>query len=57
MKYRKIFKIDAEGDTVYVNADNEKDAKARLHKIVGPMPDDLLTITEVEKLPEGEEFL
>jgi len=57
MKYRKIFKVEAEGDTMYINADNLDQAKYRLLKMVGPIPESLLTWTEVSELPKGEEFL
>lgn len=57
MKYRKIFKVEAEGDTMYINSDDLTQAKARLLKMVGPIPVHYLTWTEVTELPEGEAFL
>ena len=57
MKYRKIFKVEAEGDTMYINADNLDQAKYRLLKMVGPIPESMLTWTEASELPKGEEFL
>lgn len=49
--------MEAEGDTMYINADDLTQAKARLLKMVGPMPVHILTWSEVTELPEGEEFL
>jgi hypothetical protein len=57
MKYRKIFKVEAQGDTLYINAENEAHANQRLTKFTGPIPRPLLTFTEVKELPEGEELL
>ena len=53
----KIFKIDAQGDTVFVKADSEKNAIARLTEFMGEIPRSLLTIEVVDALPTGEEFL
>lgn len=53
MKYRKIFKVEAEGDTLYINAGSLTQAKARLLKMVGPIPVHMLTWTEVDALPNG----
>lgn len=52
-----IYKIEAEGDTVYLKADNEQAAKDKLTKLFGWVPESLLTITKVSKLPKGEKFL
>jgi len=54
---KAIFKIEAEGDTVYVHAYDRNEAKDRLFEIIGDIPEYLLTISEVDALPEGEEFL
>jgi len=52
-----IYKIEAEGDTIYVEADNRQQALERLTEFCGPIPEQLLTITTVKKLPKGEELL
>ncbi len=54
---KKIFKIDAMGDTVYVNAATEPEAIDRLTAMMGEIPSRLLTITVVDALPDDEEFL
>jgi hypothetical protein len=53
----KIFKFEAEGDSVYVEAEDIQKAHDRFEKFMGIMPDSMLTVTEVPELPEGEEFL
>jgi hypothetical protein len=57
----KIFKIEAQGDilttTEYVQAVDIAGALAAFHEDLGPIPDELLTVTEVPALPEGEELL
>ena len=52
-----IFKIDAQGDTVYVQAATEPEAIDKLTAMMGPIPARLLTITVVKALPKGEELL
>jgi hypothetical protein len=52
-----IFKVEAQGDTMYIQAADQLAAKNRLFDMVGEMPDRILKWTEVKKLPEGEEFL
>ena len=54
---KKIFKCEAEGDTVYIEATTQAAAQGRLHEVMGPIPANLLTWTEVTALPEGEVFL
>jgi hypothetical protein len=53
----KIFKIEAQGDVVYVQAADKAAANARLTEMMGTIPLWLLTFTEVDALPKGEEFL
>ena len=53
----KIYKCDAQGDTVYIRAKSEEQAREILFGSMGEIPDSLLTWSTVEKLPEGEEFL
>lgn len=52
-----IFKIEAEGDVVYVEADSEQLAKEHLFAKIGDIPESLLTVSEVSELPADEELL
>lgn len=54
---KKIFKVEAEGDVVYIQAMSESQARLRLDEVMGYIPESLLKFTEVKKLPKGEEFL
>lgn len=56
-KKKTIFKVEAQGDTLYIEAFNKADALIKLEESIGEIPDELLTWTEVKKLPKGEEFL
>lgn len=53
----KIFKVEAQGDVLYIQANHQSDALRQLEESMGPIPSSLLTWSEVVKLPEGEEFL
>ena len=53
----KIFKVKAQGDTLYIQAPTKEDAHLQLTEKIGPIPERFLTWTEVEKLPKGEELL
>lgn len=53
----KIFKVQAEGDTMYIQAPTLQDARNKLKDKCGPIPESLLTWTRVDNLPEDEEFL
>lgn len=52
-----IFRIEAQGDIVYVEADTADAAADILFEKIGKMPRSLLTITKVDVLPDGEELL
>ena len=54
---KHIFKVEAEGDTVYIEAVDKETALARLTEVMGPIPKSLLKWSSVSKLPKGEEFL
>ncbi len=55
---RKVFKIEAEGDEIYVRAANESAAKMVMTMHFGGIPDELLTLTEIlSALPPGTEVL
>lgn len=55
----KYFRFSAEGDSVYVTAPNEFDARACFNAVIGEVPDSLLTVTEILEcdLPGGEVWL
>jgi|HubBroStandDraft_2_1064218.scaffolds.fasta_scaffold197130_3 hypothetical protein len=53
----KIFKVEAQGDTLYIRANHQSDALRQLEEFSGPIPSSLLTWTEIPKLPKGEELL
>ena len=56
-KGKVIFKCDAQGDTVYIEAVSEQEAEQILFKKLGRVPRRLLRWSQVEDLPEGEELL
>lgn len=53
-----VFKItNSQGDeTLYFAANSPEDARNELHVKFGPVPDDLVKIEQVDKLPDGEVF-
>ena len=53
----KIYKCRAEGDTVYIQARSEQEARELLFSKMGEIPEELLGWSVVNKLPKGEEFL
>ena len=53
----KIFKVEAQGDILYIRASHQSDALRQLEEFSGPIPSSLLTWSEVIKLPKGEKFL
>lgn len=53
----KIWKIEAEGDTVYTKGGDQHDAYCNFVKLIGQMPFELLTFSTVDELPEGEELI
>ncbi len=54
----KIFKCEAQGDTMYFNADTIDAARVRLIEVTGAqIPEELLTWAEVDEVPDGEEVL
>lgn len=53
----KIFKVEAQGDTLYIQAPTKADAHLQLTEKIGPIPERLLKWSEVKSLPKGEEFL
>ena len=54
----KIFKCEAQGDTMYFKAKDVDAAHVRLIEVTGEqIPEELLTWTEVNEVPDGEEVL
>lgn len=53
----KYFKAEAEGDTIYFEAESQDDAKAQMAEKVGPIPDGIVTWTELDALPEDAELM
>ena len=52
-----IFKCEAEGDVVFIEAVDKSAAEARLNEVMGPIPKSLLKWSTVASLPKGEELL
>jgi len=52
-----IWKCEAEGDTVYVEADDEGAAYDALTSKLGPIPRRMLKLKQVDTVPKGEELL
>jgi hypothetical protein len=54
----KLFKCEAQGDVLYFNSDTQQGAYNKMCDLLGEeIPQSLLTWTEIETLPEGEEAL
>jgi hypothetical protein len=54
---KQIFKAEAEGDTVYLEAENSTEAYNVLVSKLGPIPRSMVTFTEVNALPDDEQLL
>lgn len=53
----KLFKVEAQGDVMYVQAADRETAQEILFRLTGPMPPALLSWKEVDKAPAGEKIL
>lgn len=54
----KLFKCEAQGDVLYFKASTQEGARQKLCDLLGEeIPESVLTWTEIEELPEGEELL
>lgn len=53
----KIFQVEAEGDTMYIQAEDKQAAQARFTEKIGDIQVELLDWKVVDSLPDGEEFL
>jgi len=54
---RKIFKAEAEGDVMYISAESLNEAERKLQLVCGPIPTSMIQWSEVDELPEGEQFM
>lgn len=54
-----VYKIEAEGDTLYYAAATEDEAYKRICELMGPMPRSMLTFTKMKRkdVPKSEEVL
>jgi hypothetical protein len=52
-----FFKVQAERDTLYIEARNQEMANDKLQKFCGVIPSSLLKWEEVDFVPEGEACL
>lgn len=53
----QIYKVEAEGDTVYVRGETIDEAERKFENAFGFIPKKLVTWTKVDELPQGEEFV
>ena len=55
---QRVFKCvsTVDDDTIYFGALNLKEAKMQFFDALGYVPKELLVWTEIEQLPDGEEF-
>ena len=54
---QKIFKAEAQGDIMYIGADNLNEAQRKLQQVCGPIPNSMVQWSEVPKLPKGQELM
>ncbi len=54
---RMIFKVEAQGDTLYIEAESRAEASKQFQEKIGPVPQSMLTWTDNVELPEDEELL
>lgn len=52
-----LFKVEAMGDVMYIEADDKTAAQKQLMDFCGDIPASMLKWSEVEELPDGEEIL
>lgn len=53
----KIFKAEAEGDVMYISAGSLNEAERKIQQACGPIPSSMIQWSEVNELPEGEQFM
>jgi hypothetical protein len=54
---QKIFKVETRGNEIYIQAPDEDHARLQLFEFTRRIPEQLPTWSEVDALPEGQEFL
>jgi len=52
-----VWKVEAEGDTIYVEAETLDAAEQKFKKAFGVIPSKLVKWTLIDKLPDGEEAI
>lgn len=52
-----LFKVEAEGDVLYIKADDGRDVPDIVRKWMGPIPEGVYEVTQIDKLPAGVEVL
>ena len=56
-KAREVFRVEAQGDVLYIDAFTLVEAKLILHQHMGDIPESLLAWSGPLPLPAGEEAL
>jgi hypothetical protein len=51
------FKVEAQGDTIYIQAPTKADAELKFVEAFGKVPKKLLTWTQIDAIPDGEEAI
>ena len=54
---QEVFRVDAQGDTIYIDAFTSVEARLILKRHMGDIPESLLTWSGPMPLPDGEEAL
>jgi hypothetical protein len=57
LEKRMIFKVEAQGVTLYIEAESRADASKQFEEKIGPIPSSMLTWTDDVELPDEEELL
>lgn len=52
-----IFKVEAQGDTLYVEAEDLQSACSKFTECIGVVPTSLCVWQQVDELPDGEEAI
>ena len=52
-----IWKVEAQGDTIYFEETTIDEAEEKFRELFGNVPKKLVTWTEIDKLPDGEETI
>lgn len=50
-----IWKVEAQGDTIYFNEDTREEAEQKFKEIFGAVPKRLVKWAEIDAIPDGEE--